>query len=146
LKKGGGFQLVFKKKYLFAIALFVLLLNFINTNGEFILGNYIEIEAPKIVETGNSGGLNVEEYIGKFYAEFFKYVNLLTLLIQLFLVSRIFKWIGVRGAIFVLPLMALGGYSFIAGENFREWDGLFVDEHNTARIVPRHLERGKVQS
>jgi AAA family ATP:ADP antiporter len=114
LKKGGGFQLVFKKKYLFAIALFVLLLNFINTNGEFILGNYIEIEAPKIVETGNSGGLNVEEYIGKFYAEFFKYVNLLTLLIQLFLVSRIFKWIGVRGAIFVLPLMALGGYSFIA--------------------------------
>lgn len=114
LKKGGGFQLVFKKKYLFGIALFILLLNFINTNGEFILGNYIEKEAPKIVEQGKSRGLNVEEYIGKFYADFFKYVNLLTLLIQLFLVSRIFKWIGVRGAIFVLPLMALGGYSFIA--------------------------------
>jgi AAA family ATP:ADP antiporter len=40
--------------------------------------------------------------------------NLLGLLIQLFLVSRIFKWIGVRGAMFVLPCIALGGYALLA--------------------------------
>jgi AAA family ATP:ADP antiporter len=114
LKKGGGFKLVFKKRYLLYIALFVLLLNFINTNGEFILGKYVEREATKVVELGQSEGLNTEEYIGKFYAGFFKYMNLFGILIQLFLVSRIFKWIGVRGALFVLPFIALGGYAFIA--------------------------------
>lgn len=114
LKKGGGFKLVFKKRYLLYVAIFVLMLNFINTNGEFILGKYVKNEAVKLVESGQSGGLTTEEYIGKFYAGFFKYMNLLGILIQLFLVSRIFKWIGVRGALFVLPFIALGGYAFIS--------------------------------
>jgi AAA family ATP:ADP antiporter len=114
LKKGGGFKLVFKKKYLLYIALFVLMLNFINTNGEFVLGKYVEREAIKVVELDQAEGLSTEEYIGKFYADFYKYQNLFAILIQLFLVSRIFKWIGVRGAIFVLPFIALGGYAFIA--------------------------------
>ena len=113
LEKGGGFKLVFKKRYLLYVAIFVLLLNFINTNGEFILGKYVETEAAKVVELDQSGGLNTGEYIGKFYAGFFKYMNLFGILIQLFLVSRIFKWIGVRGALFVLPFIALGGYAFI---------------------------------
>jgi len=114
LKKGGGFRLIFKKKYLLYLAFFVLLLNFINTNGEFILGEYVARVAPEVVEAGESGGLDVSEYIGVFMAGFFRWANLLGLLIQLFLVSRIFKWIGVRGALFVLPFIALGGYFLIA--------------------------------
>ncbi len=114
LDKSGGFQLVFKKKYLLYIALFVLLLNFINTNGEFILGKYVEETAHELVAAGKAGGLSVEEHIGRFYANFMKYFNLLAMLVQLFLVSRLFRWIGVRGALFVLPVVALGGYSFIA--------------------------------
>ena len=35
------------------------------------------------------------------------------MLLQMFAVSRIFKYIGVRGALFFLPLIALAGYSFI---------------------------------
>jgi AAA family ATP:ADP antiporter len=114
LEKGGGFQLVFKKRYLLYIALFVLLLNFINTNGEFILGNYVEETTHELAAAGQTGGLSVEEYIGKFYANFMKYFNLVAMIIQLFLVSRLFRWIGVRGAIFVLPFLSLGGYMAIA--------------------------------
>ena len=114
LKKGGGFRLIFKKKYLLYLAFFVLLLNFINTNGEFILGDYVARVAQDAVAAGESGGLDVSEYIGVFMAGFFRWANLLGLLIQFFLVSRIFKWIGVRGALFVLPLIALGGYFLIA--------------------------------
>ncbi len=40
-------------------------------------------------------------------------MNLLGLLFQLFLVSRIFKYIGVRGALFILPCIALMGYSLL---------------------------------
>ena len=41
-------------------------------------------------------------------------VNLGAFLLQTFAVSRIFKYVGVRGALFVLPLVALGGYTAIA--------------------------------
>src|SRR6185436_19056899 len=33
---------------------------------------------------------------------------------QVFVVSRLFKYVGVRGALFVLPLIALGSYSLMA--------------------------------
>jgi AAA family ATP:ADP antiporter len=52
--------------------------------------------------------------IGAFYGGFFGWVNLIGLVLQVFVVSRLFKYIGVRGALFVLPLIALGSYSLIA--------------------------------
>lgn len=51
--------------------------------------------------------------IGRFYGDFFFYVNLAGLLIQMFLVSRILKYFGVRPALFVLPVIAFGGYAAI---------------------------------
>jgi AAA family ATP:ADP antiporter len=42
------------------------------------------------------------------------WVKLLAFLLQAFVVSRIFKYIGVRAALFILPVIALGGYSMIA--------------------------------
>ena len=40
--------------------------------------------------------------------------NLLVVLIQLLLVSRIFKYLGVGGALFILPTIALGSYGLFA--------------------------------
>ncbi len=54
------------------------------------------------------------EVIGAFYGQFFFWVNLVGVLIQMFLVSRIFKYFGVRAALFVLPVIAFGGYAAIA--------------------------------
>jgi AAA family ATP:ADP antiporter len=114
LDKGGGFRLIFKKRYLIYIALFVMLLNFVNTNGEFIKDDLLKKIAVNAVETGKAGELNEEEYIGKIDAGWMKYFNLIAMFIQLFVVSRIFKWFGVRAAIFFLPIIAIGGYFFIA--------------------------------
>ncbi|MCR9093135.1 MAG: hypothetical protein NXI30_02860 [bacterium] len=52
--------------------------------------------------------------IGAFYGEFFFWVNLIGVLAQMFLVSRILKYAGIRAALFVLPLVAFGGYLAIA--------------------------------
>ena len=52
--------------------------------------------------------------IGEFYGSFFFWVNLVGVLTQMFLVSRIFKYLGVRVALFILPVIAFGGYSAIA--------------------------------
>lgn len=114
LKKGGGFQLLLKKRYLLYLAVFVLFLNFVNTNGQYILHHIVEEAAIEAVESGTAGDLDVKEYIGAFEAKFMMYFNLLAMIIQLFIVSRIFKWFGVRVALFILPCIALGGYFLVA--------------------------------
>ena len=55
-----------------------------------------------------------EAYIKKFYSDFYTIVNLLGVILQLFFVSRILKYLGVRIAIIVLPIIAMGGYFLIA--------------------------------
>lgn len=52
--------------------------------------------------------------IGAFYGRFFFWVNLIGVLMQMFLVSRILKFAGIRAALFALPLVAFGGYLAIA--------------------------------
>jgi AAA family ATP:ADP antiporter len=114
LGKEGAFRLVFKKRYLLYIAFFVLLLNFVNTNGVYMLDTVAENAAAQAIETGTAGGLNKEQYLTTFFAGFYNIMNLFAMFVQLFIVSRVFKWFGVRAAIFILPALALGGYFFIS--------------------------------
>ena len=114
LGKEGAFRLVFKSHYLLYIAFFVLLLNFVNTNGVYMLDTVAESAAAKAIETGTAGGLDKEQYLTTFFAGFYNIMNLFAMFVQLFIVSRVFKWFGVRVAIFILPALALGGYFFIS--------------------------------
>ena len=110
----GTFSLVFSDRYLLLIALLMLLLNWVNTTGEYILGRTLSRAAEAAVAAGTSGGLTVPEYIGRFYSDYFFYVNALGLLLQLFVVSRLIKYLGVRVAVLVLPILALTGYAILA--------------------------------
>jgi ATP:ADP antiporter, AAA family len=110
----GTFRLVFQDRYLLLIASLALVLNWVNTTGEYILGRTVEGAAQTAVAAGTAGGLSVSEYIGQFYSQFFFAVNLLGLTVQLFLVSRILKYLGVRVAVMVLPVIALFGYAILA--------------------------------
>ncbi len=114
ISAGGAFQLVFRSRYLLLIALLMMFLNWVNTTGEYILSRTIEGVATSAVAAGTAGGLSEGEFIGKFYSSFFSGVNLAGMLIQLFLVSRIIKYAGVRLAVLVLPLIAFGGYAILA--------------------------------
>jgi AAA family ATP:ADP antiporter len=110
----GAFALVFRYRYLLLIALLMMLLNWVNTTGEYILGSVVEDAAKAAVATGTAGGLSVQQYIGKFYSDFFSVVNLAGLLIQLFLVSRIVKYLGVAVGLLILPVIALSAYTLLA--------------------------------
>lgn len=129
LGKEGGFKLVMGQRYLLLIALLMLVLNLVNTTGEFILGKTVTAEAQKVVAmeeeriaaSGVSEGLTETDrkkiklgFIINFYANFFFWVSLLAFIVQLFLVSRILKYLGVLAALFILPTIALGAYSLIA--------------------------------
>lgn len=113
LGKEGGFKLVFSQRYLLLIAVLIVLLNVVNTTGKFILGKIVVTDAERAVAAGEVTEAAKSALIGKFYGDFFSWVNLLGFLFQLFLVSRIFRYIGVRGALFILPCIALGSYCLI---------------------------------
>jgi AAA family ATP:ADP antiporter len=110
LGKAGAFQLVMNSRYLFLIALLMLLLNWVNTTGEYILGRTVKETAGALLAAAPPGTFDEGAFIGRFYADFFTVVNIAGLLLQLFVVSRVLKYLGLRAAIFVLPLIALGGY------------------------------------
>jgi AAA family ATP:ADP antiporter len=92
----------------------MLFVNWVNTTGEYILGRTVATAAEAAVSSGTAGGLAVPEYIGSFYSEFFLVVNVVGLLVQLFVVSRVLKYLGVKAAVLVLPLIALTGYTILA--------------------------------
>jgi AAA family ATP:ADP antiporter len=109
------YRLVFGRPYLLTIALLVLLLNWVNTTGEYILGKVVrEAAVAAAAARPDAGAGFVGEFIGRFYGDFFGVVNVLSLLVQLFLVSRILKFLGVRAALLILPVIAFAGYAFAA--------------------------------
>jgi AAA family ATP:ADP antiporter len=118
LDRRGGFELVMRDRYLLLIGLLLLVLNFVNTNGVYLLGKVISQEAARLAAAGATSGLAAGEFekrfIGEFYAGYFTWVNAITAFVQLFLVSRIMQRFGVRAALFVLPVVAFGGYSLLA--------------------------------
>ncbi|RKZ99359.1 MAG: translocase, partial [Gammaproteobacteria bacterium] len=116
--KQGAFKLVWQNQYLLLIGILLLLLNWVNTTGEYIMGKIVSTEA---VASATAAGLTgaelqtaIQEFIGGFYADFFTIVNFAGVVIQLFLVSRILKFFGVRIAILILPVIAFGGYILMA--------------------------------
>jgi AAA family ATP:ADP antiporter len=110
----GGFTLVLKQRYLLLIALMVLLSNFVNTTGEFILGKVVTESAARTVSQAGGAGLTEEEFIGAFYADFYFWVNLIGASLQLFVVSRLIKYVGVGAALLILPIIAFGSYFILA--------------------------------
>jgi len=118
LSKEGGFQMVLRNRYLLYIAFYVLLLNLVNTTGEFILGSLFEQAKNDAVATGAIAAEKGSIYIRTMYAEFFGWVNLFGLLIQAFLVGRFLKYLGVRGTLFIGPLVSLVTYGTTAIQPF----------------------------
>ena len=125
----SGFALVLRNRYLLLIGAMLVLANLVNTTGEYVLGARVaadrEAAIAPVVRTTDMDDVAfavamaereeaVGRAIGGFYAGFFSIVNLIGLLTQLFLVSRLVGWLGVSRALLVLPLIALGGYLLMA--------------------------------
>jgi AAA family ATP:ADP antiporter len=105
----GGFSLVFRERYLLLIALLVVLLNWINSTGEYILSEFVVQHVDQQV-AASGGTLSADNLITAFYGDFQFWFTLVGVLIQLFLVSQIYRWIGVAGALMVLPVIVAIGY------------------------------------
>ena len=105
--------MVFRTRYLLLIALMLMLVNLVNTTGEYILGSIVKETAENLVAQGQSGGLSEGQLIGDFYSKYFTLVNVFGLVLQLFVVSRVVKYLGMSWAVMILPLISLGAYNIL---------------------------------
>ncbi|MEM7136438.1 MAG: Npt1/Npt2 family nucleotide transporter [Myxococcota bacterium] len=116
----GGFALVLRSRYLVLIAVLMMLLNLVNSTGEYLLSSFAEDSAKVALDVAlvASPNLNtdafVSQYIGQFYGQFFFWVNVVGVVLQALVVSRIVKIFGVAGLLFALPIVALANYGWIA--------------------------------
>ncbi len=107
----GGFSLIARDRYLLLVALVIMLLNCVSMMGDYLLTDSVISQAEQQVKSDPS--LDKGQLIGDFYASFYLAVNVLTVVMQVFLVGRLFRWIGVNGALLVLPIVALIGYGAV---------------------------------
>jgi AAA family ATP:ADP antiporter len=113
LGTSGGFKLVLGQRYLLLIGLLTLTINIVNTNGNYILNETLAQMARAVIGAG-ADGRSEREIIGSFMAGTDFWQNVLSMAIQFFLVSRIFKYLGIGGALFVMPLVSFTSYSLFA--------------------------------
>ena len=130
-----AFGVLKEHKYILYIALSVLALNLVNTTGGFILDKLVESNTEQKLEAAVSAAVDAGEPLkykdrvlgdpnnadaqgqftqssmGSFFAGFFRWVNLLTMVFQLFVVARLVQFFGIKGGLLWLPLIALGTYS-----------------------------------
>ncbi|HEY1336496.1 MAG TPA: Npt1/Npt2 family nucleotide transporter [Bryobacteraceae bacterium] len=108
LAKTGAFSLMRRDRYLLLIAVLIVLLNLVNTSGEYIFGKFVTNAATA------AAGADVaakEKFIGGVYGNYFFWTNLAGVLIQTFAVSRIFRYLGVGGALLIAPFFSFGFYT-----------------------------------
>ena len=104
LVAGKAFSILARDKYLLLIAALTLLLNWVNSNGEYLLDRTL------LASLGHLEGAEAARFVGAFKAEYFQWVNIVGVLLQLFVVSRILARLGVRNALLFLPAVAFFSY------------------------------------
>ena len=110
LGREGAFSLIFSDRYLMLIAALTVLLNVVNTSGEYLFGRYVVDVANATHGTGPETLAAREAFIGGVYSRLFSTVNFAGFVLQMFVVSRVIKFLGVGTALFIHPVVALSGY------------------------------------
>ena len=108
----NGFALVLGNPYLRNVMVLLVVLNLVNTVGEYVLSRTVlaiadQREALHLIA-------DKESFIGSAYGRFNVLVSVVSLVLQALVASRLVKRFGLAGVLFPLPLIALGGYGLIA--------------------------------
>jgi AAA family ATP:ADP antiporter len=104
----GAFSLVMRDRYLLLIGALLIVVNLVNTQGEYILAETVKTHAEQFPVAAR------EAVIGRFYGTFYSVVNTSALVVQALIVARVLQRGGARGGLFLLPVVALLGYGAIA--------------------------------
>ncbi len=107
LPPGNAFALIARDRYLLTFAVMVLVLNMVTKTGDYVLDRMLVHDAPA---AAHALGVAPAVYIGEFKSRYFEWINLLGVLMQLFVVSRVIKYAGLRVALVLVPIASVVGY------------------------------------
>jgi AAA family ATP:ADP antiporter len=115
----GAIGFIFTHRYLVTVALVALLTNWVNTNGENLMFRVLQDTlASKAAAQGITDPARVQELVGRettlFYSSLFTYVNVIALVAQAFLASRLLRYGGFGAIMLMLPVISLISYSTMA--------------------------------
>lgn len=100
----GGLALIVRTPWLAAIALLVVLLNWITSAGEFVLADWLA-ERARTIAPGTEAA-----YIGQFMGHYSATISLTGFLVQVFIVSRVIRAAGLGGALLATPALFAAGF------------------------------------
>jgi AAA family ATP:ADP antiporter len=137
MTRKGGFALVIKDRYLRLLAAMLVIATVINSTGEYVIGKMATDRAKQVAAEvapapaaaaappaapSSKPPSTVDSaqgrYLESFYSDYYALVNLLSFALQALVVTRLLTWLGIRRALFVMPLIVLGGWAAV---------GLFVN-------------------
>ncbi|HEY0252097.1 MAG TPA: Npt1/Npt2 family nucleotide transporter [Kofleriaceae bacterium] len=55
-----------------------------------------------------------DHYLSKFYSDYYGLVNLVGFILQAFIVAKLLTWLGIRKALFIMPVIVFGGWFALA--------------------------------
>tara|TARA_R110002049_G_scaffold2743_5_gene21177 strand:- start:64726 stop:66132 length:1407 start_codon:yes stop_codon:yes gene_type:complete len=117
-KYEGAFKLLLKYRYLSAMAIMVLLFNWVVASGDNILFGLVQ---QSLDEQLIAQGINADNYSKQlksattaFYGSLYFWVNIIGLLLQAFVVSRLLKFGGFGSLMLATPLISLLAYISMA--------------------------------
>jgi len=114
----GPFRLIFRHRYLTATAAMIMIFTWVVTSGDNILFGIVQSTlADELAYLGNSPeafNLAMQEATAAFYGDLYFWINLLTLILQAFVVSRILSAGGMQALLFTTPFISLAAYASMA--------------------------------
>jgi AAA family ATP:ADP antiporter len=115
----SALRLVLGTRFLLAVGMITLILNWVNTNGENLLFRVVQEMLEDDVRTNGITRpeevlLFVRDGTTLFYGSFFFWVNLLALVLQSLVASRLLKYGGFGAIFLMLPVIAMASYSAMA--------------------------------
>ena len=99
-------RVLMRDRYLLLIAGLMLLLNWVRSNGDYLLDRTL----LSALQQAKAHGADAATFVTTFKAGYFEWVNIAGLVLQLFVVSRVMNRLGVRTALLVLPAVAFLEY------------------------------------
>jgi AAA family ATP:ADP antiporter len=118
-ERRGAFRLVLRSRYLLAVAIVILVANWVKTNSDNLLFAIVqevlgsEAGARGIVESGALDRFTADQTTA-FYGSFFFWVNSTALLLQSLVAARLLKYGGFGALFLALPLISLVAYPALA--------------------------------
>jgi AAA family ATP:ADP antiporter len=115
----SAISIVFTSRLLLATALITLLLSWVNTNGENLLFRVVQ---EFLREQALNGGVSHTDALiaftrdgtMAFYGDFYFWVNVVALILQAFVASRLLKYGGFGVLLLTMPVVALVSYTAMA--------------------------------